>query len=61
MRWKSIKYAMCGLTRTRSWFAFVPVWIKDEVRWLEIVTVKQKYSYGWINIHFIDEDKGVYK
>lgn len=36
-----------GETRIRSWFAFLPVIIKRELRWLENITVQQKYVIPW--------------
>ena len=39
-----------GATRTSSYFAWWPVRIGDETRWLETVTVKEKYckDVDWI-------------
>jgi hypothetical protein len=44
----------------KKWFAFLPVQIKGETRWLEFVHVKGYYWFGasgnwwWENIEFID-------
>lgn len=49
--------------RVRSWFAIFPVKIGQEIRWLETVSVRQRYCvkyeviesfhvaeiYGWVN------------
>lgn len=55
-----------GTTRIKTWFALFPVTIKygSETRWLEKVTVKQKWvrnkyailssEYYWENIEFIN-------
>lgn len=58
-----------GDERTKVWFAFLPVWIGRNIRWMEWVTVKQKFvrrrlpSMGaphpfdcvmWMNWEFID-------
>lgn len=47
--------------RTRSWFAWLPVTIGNERRWLERVTVRQRCRYftnyfsgAWENIAFVD-------
>lgn len=47
MRWKDKPQPIVGDTRTRSWFALLPVKIGDETRWLEWVTVKDKYVKIW--------------
>lgn len=52
MRWKVRKY---GDRRIYTWFAFLPVNIGGEVRWLELVTVEQKYLFShWSNEEFVD-------
>ena len=43
--------------RTRSWFAFLPVTINGETRWLERVYVVQEWyapkgNWNWYNIKF---------
>ena len=40
-------------------FAIFPIRIKDEIRWLETIKIRQCYSYnyadgGYMNIEFID-------
>jgi len=47
--------------RIYSWFAFWPVTINRETRWLETITVRQIYGgqynwwgHSWQNIEFID-------
>ena len=63
MRWFD-KKTTPKLVRTKTWFAFFPVKIGDETRWLETVTVKQEYFYKlggvewptWHNMSFIDND-----
>lgn len=57
MRWKTPKYKE-GDTRTRTWFALIPVTIKEETRWLERVTVIQTlvscgYDYEWVDSQFV--------
>lgn len=43
--------------RERTFFAFLPVRIFDEIRWLETVTVRQFYYQGkWRNNQFIDRN-----
>jgi hypothetical protein len=39
MKWHDKPSPKIGDTRTRSWFALLPVKIKGETRWLEWVTV----------------------
>lgn len=53
MRWTR-KHPEVGETRVKQWFAFLPVEIDDDTRWLEWVTVKQRYGYMWYNDAFID-------
>lgn len=43
MRWKAENEPNIEDTRECRWFAFRPVTIKDETRWLEYVTVQQRY------------------
>lgn len=57
MRWTKHK-PEDGDTRIKTKFAFLPIKIGDEVRWLEKVTVKQEYREGydlsyWADIEFI--------
>lgn len=39
-------------------FAFLPVALHGEVRWLEVVYLQQTYSplSGWINIDFVSKE-----
>ncbi len=55
-----------GDKRTVSFFAFLPIRIGDQSRWLENVVIDQKYGcgkepvcvhYDWQNLKFVD--KGV--
>jgi len=45
---------------TRKWFAFIPIKINKEVRWLESVKVRGYYysdnhnKWSWRNIEFVD-------
>ena len=42
--------------RTRKWFAWLPVTIGRDTRWLETVHVKQiyiDYQNGWCNVEFL--------
>jgi len=48
-----------GETRVKQFFAFFPVTIKKETRWLEKVIIEQKYSLywdgaGWYNEKFLN-------
>jgi len=57
MRWKT---GRAGETRIKTFFAWLPVEVNHEVRWLEYVTVEQEYTCGcedspyWKDIKFID-------
>lgn len=44
-----------GQTRTVRRFAFFPIRVDYEVRWLEMVTIRQTYhrDTGWFNDWFI--------
>lgn len=58
MRWTNPKE---GDIRIKKQFAFFPVRVKEEWRWLENVTIEQKYCWGlyghsWFNTEFIDND-----
>ena len=59
MRWATNVGPKIGDIRVRSWFAFFPVHIGNEVRWLERVTVREQYDgcrdYGqvWIRLQFV--------
>jgi hypothetical protein len=49
-----------GEQRTRTFFAFLPVRIKLEIRWWETVTVLEKYKRwsedaGWYKVAFVDD------
>lgn len=57
-----------GDTRIKSWFAWFPVRLHGETRWMERVTVEQVcYGYsmmgeqgepvGWMNKRFVDESE----
>lgn len=57
MRWTSPRE---GDVRVKKWFAFLPAKAGEEYRWLETVTVEQKYYIGcgsnyWRNLRFIEE------
>lgn len=46
-----------GDTRTRSFFAWFPIQLEREIRWLEQVTIKEFYGlFGWGYWYFVDED-----
>ena len=53
-----------GTERVKTWFALFPVRVGRETRWLEKVTVEQKYTLvnfddpyeDWYNVKFIDEE-----
>lgn len=70
MRFKIKPTPQYGDTRTKTWFAIIPVTIDNDCRWLEMVTVKQTYTEGclyehglifsvptWMNVKFIDKIK----
>lgn len=47
--------------RTRRWFAFLPVTIGSETRWLEFVTVQERRLHWrdrngaeWVKVRFVD-------
>jgi len=46
-----------GDERIITKFAWLPINIVENYRWLERVTVKQNYNeyHGWMNMKFIDE------
>lgn len=59
-------YFRRGDIRLKSFFSFLPIIVKGELRWLEHVTVKQRYlgdippglyapeiSSRWINVSFM--------
>jgi hypothetical protein len=57
MQWFTAERPKHGDTRTRSWFAWIPVRIGREYRWLEPVRVFQVYQMnqtgeGWFNAAF---------
>ena len=62
MRWTRPKN---GDTRKIKRFAFLPIRIHDDVRWLEVVYIKQVFriwqymmpSREWVNCSFIDRDE----
>ena len=44
-----------GDKRTQAWFAFLPVTIENNTKWLQFVAIEQKYIHSeWTNIKFID-------
>jgi hypothetical protein len=50
-----ITYPKHKEVRRRRFFAFLPVRIHNEIRWLEMVTVEQMYwECEWENCKFID-------
>ncbi len=57
-----IRLPQDGERRTRTFFAYWPVWIKNELRVWEMVTIVEEYqilqfrSTGWKYIQFIDPD-----
>ena len=60
MRWNT-KIPQIGDKRTLTRFAFLPIRINEENRWLEMVTIRQRYherdfydKSGWYNVMFID-------
>ena len=42
--------------RVVEYFAWFPVTIGEETRWLETVRIEQEYYWGWDNIKFIDPE-----
>jgi hypothetical protein len=63
MRWRDERKV--GDKRLETWFAWFPVRINDETRWLETVRVLQRRNYMqgqyvcqffWENINFADEE-----
>jgi len=47
-----------GDTRVKRFFAWIPVLLQNEMRWLEFVTVRQYYMYHeWNNYEFIDKEQ----
>lgn len=61
------KYPPAHSRRNKTWFAILPVYAEGEWRWLEWVTVEQRYipafngsplnGMAWRNDHFIDGDE----
>jgi len=52
-----------GERRQRRFWAFLPVWIRGEGRWWEMVTVIEEYHIApyptgahWFYIRFVDSD-----
>lgn len=43
MRWKHVSNPSQGDVKIKSWFAFLPVKIGDDYRWLERVTVEYHF------------------
>lgn len=59
MRWKLKQGLPVGTVRTHYFFAWWPVKINNECRWLEYVHVVQRLGWyrTWVNINFLDNDK----
>lgn len=60
MRWnkKAKRKPLMHDIRYKVFFAFIPIRIHSEVRWLETVFVKQEYTgLYWRNVAFLDENK----
>ena len=62
MRFKIEPKYVLGDYRIITKFLFLPVVIDNEVRWLEKVTIRQRYYEGfayswWENLAWIDEEK----
>jgi len=60
MRWNTKPYPKHRDIRIVSKFALFPIWIDGEYRWLERVSIQQRYFSDWDisewdNIKFIDE------
>ena len=56
MRWRTPKM---GDKKIVTKFAFFPIRIDDEVRWLEKVAIEMEYGITmWIPTKFIDDDGG---
>lgn len=61
MRFLKKQKAKYGDTRVVSYFAFVPLTIGDETRWMEVVHVKQSavggimYAAMWVNESFVED------
>lgn len=60
MRWNDLQnHPKDRAERVKTWFAFSPVKINNEIRWLEKVTIKQLYIFKivgvsqWINVEFL--------
>lgn len=60
------KQPSIGDIRVKTKFAFLPVYLKGEARWLEKVMVRQQYNnyrYGleyfesWDDIEFVEEEQ----
>ena len=59
-------HAELGERRTKTWFAWFPVWIDNDLRWLETVRVVFEYSKAnaflppcapykkWVKRYFLD-------
>lgn len=54
------KANVVGDRRMHHWFAFLPVTVGRESRWLETISAEQEYRYlcgglfGWETIRFLD-------
>jgi hypothetical protein len=52
-----------GDFRVKTFFAWIPVMVETEARWLEQVIVRQRYVSGfsgscWVTVEFIDRKSG---
>ena len=54
MRFKSPYYSEIRTIKKFAWLPIVIFTDCKEVRWMEMVTIKQKYDGKWINVRFID-------
>lgn len=58
---KPKRYPIIGEYRVKHRFALFPIWIGREIRWLEWVTIRQRFEEFedgdyWHNISFIIEE-----
>jgi hypothetical protein len=64
MRFKKEKSPKVGDKRITSYFAFLPITVDNEIRWLENVTIEEEFTkddelphpmfHMWEKIRFID-------
>lgn len=62
MRWVDPPPPRIGDEKIVSWFAFRPVLLNREWRWLEWVSVKMRFGMGflgndWRHVEFVDQPK----